>query len=230
MSERDTFGPRLRSERERRGISLETIAVVTNVNIDLWQGLERNDYSRWPTGIFARAFVRDYAKALGLDADEVVDEFCRLFPIGDRRAERVIRAQAELIGHDPGYQDESQMIPGGVERRSAAREADRAGALPPHALCAPGNCRRTRHHCHRQRSFCGDADFPHSLLDQPWVDRDGLLRDIHRAGGYLARHAADRLDPAARSGTLCRPGSSRARVSGYQHQLVAVSCSLQRGV
>ena len=123
MSERDTFGPRLRSERERRGISLETIAVVTNVNIDLWQGLERNDYSRWPTGIFARAFVRDYAKALGLDADEVVDEFCRLFPIGDRRAERVIRAQAELIGHDPGYQDESQMIPGGVERRSAVREA-----------------------------------------------------------------------------------------------------------
>ncbi|HEY7284108.1 MAG TPA: helix-turn-helix transcriptional regulator [Vicinamibacterales bacterium] len=123
MSDRDTFGPRLRSERERRGISLDTIAVVTNVSIELWQGLERNDFSRWPTGIFARAFVRDYAKALGLDADEVVDEFCRLFPIGDRRAERVIRAQAELIGHEPGYRDESQMIPGGVDRRSASRAA-----------------------------------------------------------------------------------------------------------
>jgi transcriptional regulator with XRE-family HTH domain len=123
MSDRDTFGPRLRSERERRGISLETIAIVTNVSIDLWQGLERNDFSRWPTGIFARAFVRDYAKALGLDADEVVDEFCRLFPIGDRRAERVIRAQAELIGHAPEYRDEAQMIPGGVERRAAAQEA-----------------------------------------------------------------------------------------------------------
>ena len=121
MSDRDTFGPRLRSERERRGISLETIAVVTNVNIDLWQGLERNDYSRWPTGIFARAFVRDYARALGLDADEVVDEFCRLFPIGDRRAERLIRAQAELIGHDPGYRDEDQMIPGGRRMRFAPR-------------------------------------------------------------------------------------------------------------
>ncbi len=108
MSDRDTFGPRLRSERERRGISLETIAVVTNVSIDLWQGLERNDFSRWPTGIFARAFVRDYAKAVGLDADEVVDEFCRLYPIGDRRADRLIRAQAELIGHDPGYRDEAQ--------------------------------------------------------------------------------------------------------------------------
>jgi transcriptional regulator with XRE-family HTH domain len=126
MSDRDTFGPRLRSERERRGISLDTIAVVTNVSIELWQGLERNDFSRWPTGIFARAFVRDYAKALGLDADEVVDEFCRLFPIGDRRAERVIRAQAELIGHEPGYRDEAQLIPGGVDRRSASRDASDA--------------------------------------------------------------------------------------------------------
>lgn len=123
MSDRDTFGPRLRSERERRGISLDTIAVVTNVSVELWQGLERNDFSRWPTGIFARAFVRDYAKAVGLDADEVVDEFCRLFPIGDRRAERVIRAQAELIGHTPGYRDEAKLIPGGVDRRATAREA-----------------------------------------------------------------------------------------------------------
>ena len=119
MSERDTFGPRLRSERERRGISLDTIASVTNVGIELWQGLERNDFARWPTGIFARAFVRDYARAVGLDADEVVDEFCRLFPIGDRRTSRVIRAQAELIGHTPGYHDETALIPGGVDRRSA---------------------------------------------------------------------------------------------------------------
>ena len=79
MSEQDTFGPRLRSERERRGISLNTIATVTKVGADLWVGLERNDFSKWPSGIFARAFVRDYARAIGMDADEVVDEFCRLF-------------------------------------------------------------------------------------------------------------------------------------------------------
>jgi len=103
MSDRDTFGPRLRAERERRGISLDTIASVTKVSADLWDGLERNDFSRWPSGIFARAFVRDYARAIGVDADEVVNEFCRLFPIGDRRASRLIQAQAELIGHSLTY-------------------------------------------------------------------------------------------------------------------------------
>jgi len=139
MSDRETFGPRLRSERERRGITLETIALVTNVSVELWQGLERNDFSRWPSGIFARAFMRDYAKAVGLDADETVDEFCRLFPNGDRRANRLIRAQAELIGHTPEYRDFS--LPGGVDRRSAAREAQeqarvRRMRLAPRAVAA----------------------------------------------------------------------------------------------
>jgi hypothetical protein len=123
MSEHDTFGPRLRSERERRGISLNTIVTVTKVGADLWVGLERNDFSKWPSGIFARAFVRDYAKAIGLDADEVVDEFCRLFPaIGDRRVGRIIKAQAELIGHDPDGVDEAALLPPGGDRRSVARE------------------------------------------------------------------------------------------------------------
>jgi transcriptional regulator with XRE-family HTH domain len=141
MSDRDTFGPRLRSERERRGISLETIASVTNVGVELWQGLERNDFSRWPTGIFARAFVRDYARAVGIDAEDVVDEFCRLFPVGDRRTSRVIRAQAELIGQPPGYQDDVSMIPGGVDRRASGRTAVvqqqvRRGRLVPRTVAA----------------------------------------------------------------------------------------------
>jgi transcriptional regulator with XRE-family HTH domain len=126
MSDRDTFGPRLRRERERRGISLETIAVVTKVGVELWDGLERNDFGRWPSGIFARAFVRDYARAVGLDAEEVVDEFCRLFPVGDRRATRIIKAQAELIGHDAAALDEASLLPPQGDRRSSA--ADRRDA------------------------------------------------------------------------------------------------------
>ena len=117
MSDRESFGPRLRAERERRGISLDTIASVTKVGVDLWEGLERNNFSRWPSGIFARAFVRDYARAIGLDSDEVVDEFCRLFPIGDRRASRLIQAQAQLIGHHLAYA-ESAGVPMDGDRRS----------------------------------------------------------------------------------------------------------------
>jgi transcriptional regulator with XRE-family HTH domain len=130
MSDRHTFGPRLRAERERRGISLDTIASVTNVSAELWDGLERNDFSRWPSGIFARSFVRDYARAVGLDETEVIDEFCRLFPIGDRRARRLIEAHARVVGHEPNVAADAGGLPPEGDRRAAAVPP----AEPPRAI------------------------------------------------------------------------------------------------
>jgi hypothetical protein len=118
MSERDTFGPRMRRERERRGITLDVIVTCTNVSLELWEGFEAGDLSRWPSGLYARAFVRDYAKAIGLDPDEVVDDFCRLFPLGDRRALPIIAAAAEVIGHDTTATDDPRLMPNGVDRRA----------------------------------------------------------------------------------------------------------------
>ena len=115
---RDDFGPSLRKERERQGISLQELAAATKVSVELWEAMERNDFSRWPAGVFARAFIRDYARAIGLDSDSVVNEFCRHFPIGDRRAGRIVRGQAELIGHRLDA-NERELLPAGRERRRA---------------------------------------------------------------------------------------------------------------
>jgi transcriptional regulator with XRE-family HTH domain len=76
----EEFGPRLRRERERRKISLESISANTKVSISLFEALERDDLSRWPCGIFRRSFVRSYAEAIGLDADDIVREFVERFP------------------------------------------------------------------------------------------------------------------------------------------------------
>jgi transcriptional regulator with XRE-family HTH domain len=78
--EQAAFGAALRRERERRNLSLDTIAEQTKVSTGLLGGLERGDLARWPAGIFRRAFVRSYAEAVGLDATEVLREFVRLFP------------------------------------------------------------------------------------------------------------------------------------------------------
>jgi hypothetical protein len=73
--------------------------------------------------VFARSYVRDYAERIGLDADEVVNEFCRLFPEwGDRRAERVIREKAQIIAHDLDWED----LPAPENRRSSDRAANGA--------------------------------------------------------------------------------------------------------
>ena len=76
----ESFGQRLRNERERLEIPLSTIAENTKISITLLEGLERDDLSRWPAGIFRRSFLRLYAEALGLDAEALLREFLTLFP------------------------------------------------------------------------------------------------------------------------------------------------------
>jgi hypothetical protein len=76
----DDLGAWLRRERERAGVTLDTIATRTKVARTLLDALERNDVSRWPGGIFRRAFVRGYANQVGLDPDYVVALFVRAFP------------------------------------------------------------------------------------------------------------------------------------------------------
>src|SRR5262245_64944714 len=134
MSEKDAFGPNLRRLRIQRGISLETIAAATKISIDLLSGLERNDLSRWPSGIYARAYIRAYATQIGADPEAVVDSFCRWFPQGDRRAERVVRDQAAMVGHDLAWRDD---LVGGVvsrDRRAGSRAAD----APVHVVAKHG--------------------------------------------------------------------------------------------
>jgi transcriptional regulator with XRE-family HTH domain len=116
---REAFGPNLRRVRLQHGISLEALAATTRVSKDLWRGLEENDYSRWPSGIFARAYVRQYAEAIGLDPDVTVDEFCRWFAPGDRRAERVVRETAAIVGHRLDWTDDLVGVVLDADRRSA---------------------------------------------------------------------------------------------------------------
>jgi transcriptional regulator with XRE-family HTH domain len=122
--EKETFGPVLRAARERKGVTLTQLAAETKLSAELWEALEDSNLSRWPKRVFARSYVRDYAERVGLDADEVVNEFCRLFPEwGDRRAERVIREKAQIIAHDLAWED----LPAPEHRRSS----DRAAAAAP---------------------------------------------------------------------------------------------------
>jgi transcriptional regulator with XRE-family HTH domain len=79
VSERRAFGDRVRRQRERRGVSLETIARATKVPASLYAGLERGDCSRWPGGVYSRAYIRAYAEAIGLDPDEAVEDFTAAF-------------------------------------------------------------------------------------------------------------------------------------------------------
>lgn len=119
----DAFGPNLRRIRLQRGVSLKQLAEATKVPEDLWVAFERNDVSRWPAGIFARAYVRQYACTIGVDPDSTVDEFCRWYPQGDRRAERLVRDHAEIVGHSLDWEDDAPGDADGDRRGGGAPSA-----------------------------------------------------------------------------------------------------------
>ena len=101
-----SFGGRLRYERERRQIPLKSIAERTKINVPLLEGLERDDVSRWPSGIFRKSFIRSYAEAIGIEPEPVVREFIELYPDpleGDvHPADRLVRQQPDHVRSQTG--------------------------------------------------------------------------------------------------------------------------------
>lgn len=94
MDDTTTLGAYLRAERERRDLTLRTISESTKVSLPLLEGLESDDISRWPGGIFRRAFVRSYAEAVGLDPDDVFRQF-------ERQYKPAVPEAAVEAGHSP---------------------------------------------------------------------------------------------------------------------------------
>ena len=88
-----SFGARLRAERERRQISIASIADKTKILGALLEGLENDDVSRWPTGFYRRAFFRAYVGAIGLDPEPVVREFAERFPEAEEPAPSLVGVQ-----------------------------------------------------------------------------------------------------------------------------------------
>ena len=106
MNPQETFLFRLRRHRQRNRVSLDAIASASNVKVEQLEALERNDLTEWPRGLYARAWVRAYASAVGLDPIDAVDEFCRLFPQGDRRMRPTMEEMAAIVSTAPDYQPE----------------------------------------------------------------------------------------------------------------------------
>src|SRR3989440_10746425 len=81
------FGEELRREREIRGISLKEIADATKISKRFLEAIERNDHKTLPAPVFTRGFVREYARYLGLNAEEMVNRY-NFAAVGDERIEQ----------------------------------------------------------------------------------------------------------------------------------------------
>jgi cytoskeletal protein RodZ len=66
------FGRWLKQERELRSVAPDEIAASTRLSTSVIEALESGDEGRMPPRAYVVGYLRAYAGAVGLDADEVV--------------------------------------------------------------------------------------------------------------------------------------------------------------
>ncbi len=71
----ESFGARLKREREQRKISLDDIAVSTKIGTRFLAAIEEDHFDQLPGGIFNKGFVRAYARYLGIDENQAIADF-----------------------------------------------------------------------------------------------------------------------------------------------------------
>jgi cytoskeleton protein RodZ len=70
-----SFGGWLRRQREAREISLREVAERTKISLRYLQAMEDDRFEVLPAPVFAKGFLREYARYVGLSPDEVVNHY-----------------------------------------------------------------------------------------------------------------------------------------------------------
>lgn len=66
---------RLRTAREQAGLTIAEISARTKIKAVQLEAIERGEFERLPGVFFTRAFLKNYAREVGLPPDEIVREY-----------------------------------------------------------------------------------------------------------------------------------------------------------
>lgn len=69
------LGIRLKEARQAKGLSLDDLQEITKIQKRYLKGIEEGNYDMMPGKFYVRAFIKQYAEAVGLETDQIFDEF-----------------------------------------------------------------------------------------------------------------------------------------------------------
>ncbi|WP_319593070.1 helix-turn-helix domain-containing protein [Bacillus paralicheniformis] len=94
------LGNRLKEAREEKGMSLDDLQAATKIQKRYLTALEEGNYDIIPGKFYVRAFIKQYAEAVGLDSELLFEEFKKDIPnsYNDEVSEKLssIKPQREL--------------------------------------------------------------------------------------------------------------------------------------
>jgi cytoskeletal protein RodZ len=71
----ESVGEFFRQVRETKGLTVDEVASKTRIRSDFVKALEDGNFAKLPDQVFARGFVRSYARSLGLDEEDAIHRF-----------------------------------------------------------------------------------------------------------------------------------------------------------
>jgi cytoskeleton protein RodZ len=71
----DSIGDFFKQVRETKGLTVDEVASKTRIRADFVKALEEGNFAKLPDQVFARGFVRSYARSLGLDEEDAIHRF-----------------------------------------------------------------------------------------------------------------------------------------------------------
>lgn len=74
------IGARLKEAREAKKMSLEDVQNETKIQTRYLQAIEKGNFSMMPGKFYTRAFIRQYAEAVGIDPDLIMEEHSSELP------------------------------------------------------------------------------------------------------------------------------------------------------
>ena len=93
------LGARLKEARTAKGYSIDDLQEITKIQKRYLAGIEEGNYASMPGAFYVRAFIKQYAEAVGLNGDELLETYKKEIP-------------------SPANEDVSQNIPSTPTRRS----------------------------------------------------------------------------------------------------------------
>ena len=61
--------------RKRRGVSLEQISELTKIKVSWLKAIEEGRWNELPEGIYRKSYIRQYARATGVDEQDLLNAF-----------------------------------------------------------------------------------------------------------------------------------------------------------